>query len=166
MMAGAATKGCAMGTTIEPPALVPLFRMKIELGTPLVLFTHLGTRTPVSVTGGTFTGDRLSGTMVPGGVDWLLIDGGGIWHVDVRAVLQIDGGPLVTTTYDGRVRLPEGGLERVMAGGSIAADEMYFRTAPTFEVEPGEYDWLNSVQAIGVGALGPGTVTYDVFEVA
>lgn len=149
----------------EPPALVPLFHLEFELGPASVLLSNVGTRGPVSVTGGRFTGERLSGTIVPGGLDWLLIDAAGIWHIDVKAMLQIDGGPLVLCTYDGRVRLPEGGLERLLGGGSIAADEMYFRTAPTFETEPGDYDWLNSVQAIGVGALGPGTVSYDVYEV-
>lgn len=148
-----------------PPELVPLFHVEIDLGTPLVLFTPLGTRTPVAVSGGHFTGDRMAGAVLPGGIDWLLIDAAGIWHVDVKAVLQIDGGPLVTTSYNGRVRLPDGGLERVMAGESLAADEIYFRTAPTFETEPGDYDWLNSVQAVGVGSLGPGSVIYDVFEV-
>ena len=154
-----------MGSSVQPPPLVPLFRIELDLADPLVLFTHLGTRSHVAVTSGRFEGARLSGTVLPGGGDWLLIDAAGIWHIDVRVVLRIHDGPLVTSTYRGRVRMPEGGLERALAGDTIAADEMYFRTAPTFETEPGDYDWLNSVQAIAVGALGPGSVTYDVFEV-
>ena len=80
-------------------------------------------------------------------------------------MLQIDDGPVAVVRYEGRIRLPDDGMERLLGGGSIAADEMYFRTAPTFETEAGRYEWLNSIQAVGVGSLGPGTVTYDVFEV-
>jgi Protein of unknown function (DUF3237) len=149
----------------KPPELVPLFHMELEVGTPAVVFGSMGTRAPVALTGGTFTGERLSGTVLPTGLDWLLIDGNGIWHIDVRAALVVDGGPVVATSYTGRVRLPEGGLERYMGGEPLAADEIYFRSAPTFETEPGDYDWLNAVQAIGVGSLAPGRVIYDVFEV-
>ena len=98
-------------------------------------------------------------------MDWLLIDSAGTWHVDVHVMLQIDDGPVAVVRYEGRIRLPDDGMERLLGGGSIAADEMYFRTAPTFETEAGRYEWLNSIQAVGVGSLGPGTVTYDVFEV-
>jgi hypothetical protein len=152
-------------TAIAAPALVPLFHMELAIGDPAIVFTNLGTRAPVWVSSGTFTGERLSGTVLPGGVDWLLIDAAGIWHIDVRTTLVIDGGPIVACTYNGRVRLPEGGLERMLAGDTLSADEIYFRAAPTFETEEGEYGWLNSVQAVSVGSLGPGTVVHDFFEV-
>jgi hypothetical protein len=149
----------------DPPALVPLFRIEATIGTPAMAMTPVGTRAPVSVTGGRFGGERLAGEVLPGGIDWLLIDAEGTWHVDVYMALLVDDGPVVTVRYQGRIRLPDDGMERILGGGSLAADELYFRTAPTFETEPGPYGWLNSVQAIGVGSLGPGTVAYDVFEV-
>ena len=148
-----------------PPTLVPLFRIEATIGPPAMVMTAVGTRAPVAVTGGRFRGDRLSGDVLPGGIDWLLIDAEGIWHVDVSMALQVDDGPVVAVRYGGRIRLPDDGMERLLGGGSIAPEEMYFRTAPTFETEPGPYGWLNSVQALGVGSLGPGTVAYDVFEV-
>jgi hypothetical protein len=154
-----------MTEVVAPPSLAPLFRMELNVGDPAIVFTSLGTRAPVSVTSGTFVGERLSGTVLPGGIDWLLIDTAGIWHIDVRATLVIDGGPIVAATYNGRVRLPEGGLERLLGGESLPHEEIYFRAAPTFETEEGDYGWLNSVQAISVGSLGPGTVVHDVFEV-
>lgn len=154
-----------LGEMGDAPALVPLFRMEATIGTPAMAQTPVGTRAPVGVTGGRFAGERLSGAVLPGGMDWLLIDSAGTWHVDVHVMLQIDDGPVAVVRYEGRIRQPDDGMERLLGGGSIAADEMYFRTAPTFETEAGRYEWLNSIQAVGVGSLGPGTVTYDVFEV-
>jgi hypothetical protein len=41
------------------------------------------------------------------------------------------------------------------AGGSLTEADTYVRVAPTFTA-PEPYDWLNSVQAVGIGRLGSG----------
>jgi hypothetical protein len=53
----------------------------------------------------------------------------------------------------------------MLGGDTLSAEEIYFRAAPTFETEEGDFGWLNAVQAVSVGSLGPGTVVHDVFEV-
>ena len=39
------------------------------------------------------------------------------------------------------------------------------RSAPLFETGDERYAWLNSVQAIGLGSVGDGDVSYDVYQV-
>jgi hypothetical protein len=38
-------------------------------------------------------------------------------------------------------------------------------TAPLFETGDANYAWLNSIQAIAVGAPGDGVVDYDVYRI-
>ena len=58
-----------LGEMGDAPALVPLFRMEATIGTPAMAQTPVGTRAPVGVTGGRFAGERLSGAVLPGGMD-------------------------------------------------------------------------------------------------
>jgi hypothetical protein len=54
-----------------------------------------GTRAFFAVTDGRVKGDRISGTLVGGRGDWLLIGSDGWGHVDVRARIQtVDGASL------------------------------------------------------------------------
>ena len=39
------------------------------------------------------------------------------------------------------------------------------RTAPLFETGDERYAWLNTAQAVALGAVGDGNVTYDVYQV-
>ena len=148
-----------------PPTLAALFRLDVNLRPPLLVATPTGTSVTAIVENGRFEGERLSGDVLPGGGDWLVIDSAGTHHVDVRLMLQIDGGPMMHMTYQGRMVLPEGGMQRLVAGYTLAAEELYFRTAPTFATEAGDYDWLNRLQAVAVGSVALCAVHYDVFEV-
>ena len=64
--------------------------------------TPAGMRRIAPVTGGHFTGDRLNGTVLPGGNDWVINRHDGVMVIDVRLTLQTDDGALVYLTYQGR----------------------------------------------------------------
>ncbi|MCE2829890.1 MAG: DUF3237 domain-containing protein [Sphingomonadales bacterium] len=53
--------------------------------------TPSGLRRIAPVTGGTFSGDRLNGTVLPGGNDWVINRADGVMVIDVRLTLQSDG---------------------------------------------------------------------------
>ena len=73
--------------------LKPLMTLHADLKEPVEIGTGpYGTRNIFEVTGGTFEGSRLRGTILPGGGDWLLIDAEGIGRLDVRATLETDDG--------------------------------------------------------------------------
>jgi hypothetical protein len=110
-----------------------------------------GTRVIVGVTGGTFEGPKLKGTVAAnGGGDYLTSRADGSVKLDVRIVLNTDDGAVILMTYNGI------GLTR--DDGSLS-----LRTAPLFETGDERYSWLNRVQAVATGAPGRGDVSYTVY---
>ncbi len=104
--------------------------------------TPLGTRTRAPITGGTFAGPRLKGTIVPGGADWQLL------RADGYLVLEAD---YFMTASDGTpIRVHNKGLWHSPTG-DWPAD--YALTTPEFEVALGPHDWLN--RHVFVGTVGP-----------
>jgi len=108
-----------------------------------------GTRVTVQVDGGTFTGPKLSGTVIGPSADWAVARADGSIKLDVRVLLRTDEGADVYMSYSGI------GLD----GGAR------LRTAPTFETGDERYAWLNSVQAVGKGRLDGTDLRYEWFEV-
>jgi hypothetical protein len=133
-----------------------IFSIEANVGTPpaQVVAGPTGTRVIVSVSEGTFKGDRLSGTVAEGaGGDFAVFRPDGSLRLDVRLTLVTDDGARIYVTYNG-VGTPN-------ADGTLA-----LRTAPTFEAPEGPHAWLNNVQAVGIGESNPagGTLRYDVYE--
>jgi hypothetical protein len=112
-----------------------------------------GTRGIIPVTGGTFEGPRLSGTLVPPGGDWFTVRANGTLKLDVRALLVTDDGVNILISYSG-VAIPQ------ETGG------MRIRIAPLFEAPDGPYAWLNDVQCVGYGDLVDGGVRYEVYSLS
>ena len=108
-----------------------------------------GTRLVIGVTGGTFEGPRLNGTVKGPGGDWTTLRADGSGRLDVRLLLETDDGALILMQYNG-----------IFTDGATR-----IRSAPLFETGDERYAWLNSVQAIGLGSVGDGDVSYDVYQV-
>ena len=136
-----------------------LFDISFELEAPIVIAgSPEGDRMIFYVKNGKFTGPRISGEVLPGGGDWLLVRPDGVGMLDVRVVLKASDGEAIYMVYRGIAKLPPGGAN---------LDEPFpVRTAPTFFASSkGKHKWLNSVQAIGEGEPIPGGVRYKVYEV-
>ena len=120
-----------------------------------------GDRTVVVVTGGTFEGPHLRGSVESVGGDWVVRRSDGVSELDVRALLRTDDGAEIHMSYGGyNHHQPLGPL------GELADGERYFRTQPRFETGDERYQWLNRIVAIGDGRSdAPGTVSYRVYAV-
>lgn len=130
-----------------------LFTMSLTTGdnpNALIRGGPAGTRVIAAVTGGTFTGPKVSGTVVPPGGDWVHSRPNRILHLDVRLLLVTEDGESILMTYQGIGRRQDGGITEL-------------RTAPTFETGAEAYTWLNDVQAVGIGTSEAKTVTYEVY---
>ena len=110
-----------------------------------------GNRLIVAVTGGSFEGPRLRGTVETPGGDWVTLQSGGVLRLDVRVLLKTDDGAEILVSYTGIGRAqPDQSLE--------------IRTAPMFETGDERYAWLNDIQAVGLGKTVPGGVEYEIYQ--
>ena len=124
-----------------------------------------GTRHVDMLGGGRFEGPRLSGEVLPGGMDQKLIRSDGAMNPNVRLVLKTDDGALIYVHYTGvRYGTPEV-MARIAAGEVVDPSEYYLRNTPYFETASEKYDWLNRIVAVGIGRRMPDHAAYDVFEI-
>jgi Protein of unknown function (DUF3237) len=143
-----------------------LFNITLQFGAPQLLGrTPLGDRRVVPVLGGSFDGERLRGTVEPGGSDWILVRPDGTAKLDVRLTLKTDDGALIGMTYRGIRHGPAAVIDRLNRGEKVDPSEYYFRTAPEFETSAEKYEWLNRVVAVATGHRPPEGPVYRVFEV-
>jgi hypothetical protein len=143
-----------------------LFTLKLKVaGMQPIGQTPAGNRRVGLVAGGTFEGERLRGTVLPGGADWLMARPDGATTLDVRLVLQTDDGASIGLTYRGIRHGPADVIDRLNRGEPVDSASYYFRTSLTFETAASRYDWLNRVIAVGTGNRLPEGPVYEVFEV-
>ena len=127
--------------------------------------TPNGNRRVGLVGGGTFAGERLRGTVLPGGADWIIARPDGCTTLDVRLVLQTDDGAAIGMVYRGLRHGPVEVMQRLDRGESVDPSEYYFRTAIMFETAAARYDWLNRIFAIGTGRRPPEGPVYEIYEI-
>lgn len=143
-----------------------LFTLKAQAGeTQQVGETPAGKRIIVPILSGSFEGERLQGTLEPGGVDWMTLRPDGVTTLDVRLVLRTDDGARIMLTYHGLRHGPPEVMARLARGEAVEAAEYYLRTTLAFETGAEKYLWLNRMVAVATGQRPPSGPTYEVFEV-
>lgn len=146
----------------------PLFKLTAELETVPLGNTPLGMRLIANIVSGTVEGERISGTLLRSGADWLTIGTNDCFNMDVRLAFRAENEDIVYMTYAGRMHAPLellGQMSSPTYDGSIDASEYYFRVAPVFETASVEHAWLNSILSVGIGRRTATGVEYEVFEV-
>ncbi len=143
-----------------------LFTVTITVAPALVLgATPLGDRRIVQITGGSYEGPRLRGSVLPGGADWIIRRSDDVLQLDVRATLRTEDGALVNMAYRGVRHGPAEVIARLDRGEAVEPSEYYFRTTPYFETSAPSYLWLNKIVAVATGCRLPAGPIYDVYEV-
>jgi hypothetical protein len=126
-----------------------------------------GTRMFLEVAEGKVTGDRLSGTLLSGGGDWIQFGADGWGRVDVRGQIATDDGAFVYVEYTGLLELNETVMQASASGQATDWDDQYFRTTPRFETDDERYRWLTTSLFVAEGRLrAGGGVDYRVYRVA
>ncbi|MEP7312455.1 MAG: DUF3237 domain-containing protein [Pseudomonadota bacterium] len=116
--------------------------------------TPLGERRVITISGGTFEGPGIKGTIMPGGEDWQLTRTDGVTEFDARYWLKTDDGVIIKV-YNRAIAAP----------AATAGGERYLRTSPQFEAPTGKYDWLNKAIFIGTLTPGKGAVVLRYYKV-
>jgi Protein of unknown function (DUF3237) len=156
-----------MSARLPDPSLSRVYRLEATLGEPLDLGDLAqGRRRIVPLTGGTFTGPELNGSLLAGSsADWQLVLPDGTALGDIRYTLQTDDGDLLYVQSRGVRHGSAEVLERLARDENVDASEYTFRTATQIETDAPALDWLNKGVFISVGGREPGAVIYETYLV-
>jgi muconolactone delta-isomerase len=152
---------------LPDPRLTPVYRLEATVSQPVDLGeTDHGHRRIVPLTGGTFTGPRLEGTLVPGAsADWQTVLPDGTAIGDIRYTLQTDGGDILYVQSRGVRHGSAEVLARLARGEDVDPSEYTFRTSTQIESAAAELDWLNKGVFVSVGGRQPSGVVYETYLV-
>jgi hypothetical protein len=130
------------------------FEANVTVAAPLVVGpATIGLRRIVPITGGTVSGPRFTGRVVPGGADWQVVRPDGVLQIEAKYTLESNDGVLVMVTNRGMRHGPTAVIEKLARGEAVDPSQYYFRTVAEFEAPTqGKYAWLNRAMFIGVAA--------------
>ena len=128
--------------------------------------TPQGLRRMVPITGGTFAGKNIRGTVLGGGADWQFVRGDGVTQLEALYLLETDDGVRIQVHNHGLRHGPEAVLKRLAAGESVDPGEYYFRAAPQFSAPAGKYEWLNRSLFLCTGTRAPLGIRLWIYRVA
>ncbi|MEJ2247508.1 MAG: DUF3237 domain-containing protein [Acidobacteriota bacterium] len=136
-----------------PERGVPVFEANLKLDqTYEVGRTPYGQRDVFVIQGGTISGQKITGSVIPGGLDFQLSFSNGGMEIEEIFVLQTDDGKYI-----------------YMRSAGTAADRGDVRMVPDFEApNAGNYSWLNTGKYAGrrVVDSATGTIKISVFDVS
>ena len=150
-----ASWACGMSTGIPVPTRGTLvFSASLQLGTTHdVGATQYGHRRVIDVKGGTFTGSRIQGSFVTGGLDLELTLSNGAMELEEIDVLKTSDGTLIYMR----------GCGMALAGDSAV------RVVPDFEVATSSsFAWLNTGKFAGTRVLDStgSQIQLDVYDIS
>lgn len=144
----------------------PILRVEADLQEPQLFGkTPYGERRVINIIGGTVSGPKLKGKILPGGADWQIIRADGVADIFARYTVQLESGGFVLVTSAGLRHGPPDVIARLAKGEPVPRDQYYFRTSVRFETAAPEAEWLNRTLMIAVGDREKMKVKLDLFEV-
>jgi Protein of unknown function (DUF3237) len=147
--------------------LVHEFTFTAEVNAPVAVGEGpFGNRMIFEVTGGTVTGERISGRVGSGGGDWLLVGSDGFNRLDIRFTVETDDGAFLYAQCPGVMEFNDAAGAAVNGERASEYEEHYVRIAPRLETGDERYAWVNQTLFVGDGRILPGPVVeYRVHRV-
>jgi len=116
---------------------------------------------------GKVSGERLSGTLLSGGGDWIVLGADGWGHIDVRGQIGTDDGACIYAQYTGLLEMNDKVVNATATGSATNWNDQYFRATPRFETGDERYSWMTTSLFLAEGhLLAGGGVEYRVFRVS
>lgn len=144
----------------------PIFRVHCEVADILDLGpAPFGHRRVINLLGGTVSGAKLNGRILPGGTDMQIMAADGALDIHARYTLESDAGALIQVDSQGMRHAPGDVLARLAKGEPVDPALYYFRTVMRFETAHPSTAWLNRILAIARGQRQKNAVVLDVYEV-
>lgn len=156
-----------MSERLPEPRLTKVLRLEASVGEAMEVGTvREGRRRIVPLTGGTFAGPVLNGTLIAGAsADWQIVLPDGTALGDIRYTLQTDHGDLLYVRSQSVRHGSTEVLARLGRGEEVDASEYVFRTSTQIETAAHDLDWLNKGVFVSVGGRRPGGVIYEIYLV-
>lgn len=156
-----------MNCRLPDPRLDLVYRLEATVGDSQdVGQISAGHRRIVPLTGGTFNGRELRGTLLPGAsADWQTVLPDGTALGDVRYTLKTERGDLLYVQSQSVRHGSKEVLERLGREEEVDASEYTFRGAVKIETASAALDWLNRGIFVSVGGRQSGGVIYEVYLV-
>jgi hypothetical protein len=146
--------------------LKELLRLRVTVAPPVSAGdTPGGELRVIPFTGGTFEGDGVRGTILPGGTDWQVVRSDGVLEIRAHYLLETEQGERIEVISEGIRHAPPGVLDRIAAGEYVPWDQYYFRTAIRLKTAAARLDHLNRVLCISVGERTVDAVALIVYAV-
>lgn len=117
--------------------------LKVTIDQPIKLGeTVQGERVIIPISGGTFEGPKLKGSVLKGGADYQYISRNGErTELDAVYTIKTDDNVLIQVRNAGLLYIPKDSE----VSSPLGSTDIYFRTAPKFEAPVNsKYDWLNN----------------------
>ncbi len=125
-----------------------------------------GFRRFVSAAGGQVRGERIRGTLIPGGGDWLTVGPDGYARADIRYVIQTEDGAVIYIRGNGVIEMNDATQQAL--SGSRVTDYTDHYVRSTFVLETGDerYAWVNTTVFVSQTKFPGGpTLRYSVERV-
>lgn len=154
----------------DSPILDHSYLMTLELDVAAAQSRQIGQtadgrRVIAPITGGSFEGPRLRGTVLPGGADWVRMRPDGAMSIDVRLTLETDDGVPIYLTYQGRLLASPEMFAELARGKSLDPSRYSLATVAKFETGDERYAWLNDLIVVGTGEQSGFNPTYHLFQI-
>lgn len=154
-----------MTTSVIPPGLEFVFEIMAEISDTYTGGEGLfGERLHIPITGGTVSGPKLNGKILPGGSDWALLRRDGNSAVSAHyTIIADDGTPIYVHNKGLRVSDSEV-TARLRSGEPVEPNELYFRSSPVFDTPAGVHDWLMNYIFVATLARKGDYIQIQVFK--
>lgn len=126
--------------------------------------TPAGHRAIAPVTGGSFDGPQLKGTVAPG-ADWFLVEPDGSLLIDVRLTLTTDDGATIYLSYTGSMRGKGDAMARFAKGELLDEGDYNLIIQAKLECGDKRYSWVNGLPVVGVGKQTLKGPIYSLFSI-
>ena len=153
-------------TKVPAPVLEEAFNIVVTVKPPVVVGqddVH-GRRQLIEIEGGVVSG-KLSGKVLPCGIDSQVIRPDGFAELVARYGLQLDDGETVYVNNAGIRRVAPEFAADAAAGKIVDPQYVYFATVPSFEVYSEKYRWLERSIFLCSAVRLPDKVLISMYEV-
>lgn len=121
----------------------------------------------ISVTGdGSFSGDRMSGKVLPIGMCTTYTPASGINIIKAPMLLEADDGAKIFMTMDAYLHLPQELEDRMLRGEYVEPAQYYYKGTVSFDTGDEKYKWLENKVFVCEGVINDwSSLKFGVYEV-